>query len=340
MFNKNISINEFNGVDDFQNWLKKQREQYKKIDTPKNINTPAINNPGNITTNKITPQQKYQTIPVGRKNSKTTPQQTNLTFPTEGKNNKCSDWISSSNYWQTSDGKNLQQLASPLVLQKNTGFGGKYDPEVFEKNVQNPKVWWSVFDINNNRFLAESKDSNKNVFAASVSKVCVASAALSVNNGTLPTDKDLNSLIKLLVVSDNDVWSAIQDLAGGGEAVLGWAKSMGFTMKPSRRGGNSCNAHDLALYWNLICKNQIPGSEKIFKLTSACHSSRKRSRLYMPKDVFIGGKTGSYKNSNHDSCWLKNSKGFFSITVLTELGDRGSEIIANLFRGLYNQYCA
>lgn len=333
MSNPNFFINEFSGVDNFEKWLIKQREEafgkYKQ-------DSLGVNSDGT--------QNGVNKIDSSGVNSNQNPsQQTNLTINTEGKNNKCSDWISSSNYWQTSDGKNLQQLASPLVLSKNTGLGGNYNPKVFEENVQNPKVWWSVFDINNNRFLAESKDSNKNVYGASVPKVCVASAALSVNNGTLPTDKDLNSLIKLLVKSDNNVWDKISELGGGTSGVNEWSKALGFKMTPARRGGNNCNAHDLALFWNLICKNQIPGSEKIFKITSACDTSKSRSRLYMPKDVFIGGKTGSYMKSNHDSCWLKNSKGFFSITVLTELGSgpgsKGSNIIANLFRGLYNQYC-
>jgi hypothetical protein len=60
----------------------------------------------------------------------------------------------------------------------------------------------------------------------------------------------------------------------------------------------------------------------------------------MPSNVYIGGKTGTYNEYNHDSCWIQDGGKFFSITVLTELGSSGSEAIAQMFRGLYDEYCA
>ena len=58
----------------------------------------------------------------------------------------------------------------------------------------------------------------------------------------------------------------------------------------------------------------------------------------MPKEVFMGGKTGTYEASNHDCCWIRNGDKFYSISVLTELGSNGSNVIAQMFRGLYDEY--
>ena len=77
----------------------------------------------------------------------------------------------------------------------------------------------------------------------------------------------------------------------------------------------------------------------IFKISSSCKTDASRARKYMPKNVYMGGKTGSWSNYNHDTCWIFNGSGLYAISVLTEYGGGGTKVIANLFRGLYDKYC-
>jgi len=263
---------------------------------------------------------------------------TKLTPTLDGKKVIALNWLNDSNFWMTSSGKDLSKMGFS-GLDRNRGIGSNYDPAIFEKYLEDPKVMWSVYDITGNRFLAESTNSGKNIYGASVPKICVASAAFAKNNGTLPSDSDYVKVMKLLVNSDNAVWDYIGKLAGGDQAVNSWAKSLGFTMNPARRGGNTCNAHDLSLFWNAICRNQIAGSENIFKISSSCKTDASRARKFMPKNVYMGGKTGSWSNYNHDTCWVFNGSGLYAISVLTEYGGGGTKVIANLFRGLYDKYC-
>ena len=109
-------------------------------------------------------------------------------------------------------------------------------------------------------------------------------------------------------------------------------------MKPARKMGNTSNAIDMCKFWNDVCRNKFEGAENIFKISSSCQTSSSRSKKCMPKDVYIGGKTGSYSNVNHDCCYIEKDGRFYSICVLTELGSKGSEAIAQMFRGLYNEY--
>ena len=238
------------------------------------------------------------------------------------------------------EGKNLTQLAKQvgITLTRNKGLNNTFSKDVYNNFKNNPKVYWAIYDITNDTLLASSQNATKNVYGASVPKVCVAAAALSNNNGVLPKDSDYQKVIKLLVKSDNEVWTYLQDLAGGKDAVNNWDKKMGYSMKSARTGGNNANAVDMCKFFNDVVRNNFKGAETIFKLTSSCGTDSGRGRKCMPKEVFMGGKTGTYESSNHDCCWIRNGDKFYSICVLTELGSNGSNAIAQMFRGLYDEY--
>ena len=181
-------------------------------------------------------------------------------------------------------------------------------------------------------------DSKKNVYAASVSKAVTAAAALNQHNGNLPNAGDLDKLKAFLVKSDNGVWNHFTNLAGGWEKVNSWAKSMGWSMLPGRRsGGNLINAHDMCLFWSAVLNRSFPGAEIIEKMSNACATSSGRSRKYIPSNCRIGGKTGLYQKSMHDSAWIVSPTGRFSIVVLTELAS--APIVATMFGGLFKEYC-
>lgn len=253
---------------------------------------------------------------------------------------KADDWANDSDFFTTSSGKNLQKLANQvsIKLKRNTGLDGKFNEEKYKEYKNNKSVFWAVYDINNNKFIDFSSNADTIVYGASVPKVCVAAAAFSNNNGILPNDRDYQNVIKLLVKSDNNTWDSVQELAGGKDAVNEWSEKMGFKMKPARRGGNNASAKDMARFWNDVCRNNFKGAEDIFKISSSCQTSSSRSKKCMPKDVYLGGKTGTYEKSNHDCCWIQTGDKFYSICVLTELGSNGSDVIAQMYRGLYEEY--
>jgi hypothetical protein len=253
---------------------------------------------------------------------------------------KAKDWSDDNDFFTNSDGKNLSSIAKNvgITLKRNTGLNGFFNESKYKTYKDNPSVYWAVYDINEDKLIASSKNANKNVYGASVPKVCVAAAAFSNNNGVLTKDSQYGDVIKLLVKSDNNVWTGIQNIAGGANAVNDWSKKMGYNMQPARGGGNNCNAIDMCKFWNDVCRGNFAGADNIFRISSSCQTSSSRSKKCMPSNVYLGGKTGTYQKSNHDTCYIQVGDRFYSISVLTELGQAGSDVIAQMFRGLYNEY--
>lgn len=250
-------------------------------------------------------------------------------------------WSSDTNFFVNADGKNLFELGKKagITMKRNTGLNGSgYSANKYNQYKDNDKVYWCIYDIQKDKPIAYSKNADTNVYGASVPKICVAAAAFDNNGGKFATDKDYQMAIKLLVKSDNEVWTPVQNLAGGVEAVNSWAEKMGYKMKPARNGGNNCNALDMCKLFSDVCRNRFKGAENIFKMSSACQTHSSRSLKYMPTDVYIGGKTGTYNVSNHDCCFIQKGDKFYAISVLTELGSAGSDVIACMFRGLYDEY--
>ena len=101
-------------------------------------------------------------------------------------------WGNDKDFFTNSDGKNLYELGKKvgITMSRNKGLGGAFSKDVYEKNKENPKVSWAVYDISNEKLLASSKNASTNVYGASVPKICVASASFDKNGGKLPTDSD------------------------------------------------------------------------------------------------------------------------------------------------------
>jgi len=251
------------------------------------------------------------------------------------------NWSKATNFFTTMKGVNLSAIASKagIKLSRNKGIGSSgYSASKYQSAKKNPKVYWAIYNISKDTLIAKSSNANKNVYGASVPKVIVASAALDKFKGNLPNQSDYDNVIKLLVKSNNDVWTPLQNLAGGANAVNDWSKKMGYTMQSARGMGNNANAVDMCKFWSDVCHNRFDGAEVIFRVTSSCQTSASKSRKYLPTSLFIGSKTGTYESSNHDTGWLNVGGNFYSISVLTELGSAGTDTIASIFRGLYDEY--
>jgi len=235
--------------------------------------------------------------------------------------------------------KSLSTIAKSvgITLNRNKGYGKTVNMDSYKKVKSKSSVYWAVYDITNNTFLAQSSNATKNVYAASVSKVVVSASAFQNNDGILPTDSDYGKVIKLLVKSDNNVWDAVQSLAGGKDAVNRFSQSMGYSMSPARNGGNNINAVGMCKFWGDIINNKIKGSEAIYKITSSCQTSGGRSRVYIPSRCYIGSKTGTYTSYAHDCAWIQDGANFYSISVLTDKNN-GSGDVALMFGGLFKEY--
>ena len=250
------------------------------------------------------------------------------------------NWEKAPDFFTTSKGINLQSLAKKvgISLSRNKGLNSSgFSESKYKSAKSNPDIYWAIYDISKDTLLASSSNATKNVYGASVPKVFVASAALANNNGNI-SSADYEKVIKLLVKSDNEVWTPLQNLAGGGQKVNDWAKSMGYKNQPARSMGNNVNAIDICKLWRDVCRDNFKGAEVIFRISSSCQTSASRSRKYMPSSVFIGSKTGTYLKSNHDCGWVQKGGNFYAIAVFTELGSGGSDYIANMWRGLFNEY--
>ena len=251
------------------------------------------------------------------------------------------NWDLSTNFFTTTNGINLYELGKKvgITMSRNKGLNSKgYSPTKYSQNKTNPKVYWAIYDITNDRLVASSTNASTKVYGASVPKVLVGSAALSNNGGKLPNQSDYSKLIQLLVKSDNNVWTPIQNIAGGSKSVNDWAKERGYGMQPARGEGNNASALGMSKFWRDVCRGNFNGSEVIYRITSSCQTSASKSRKYLPTSVYVGSKTGTYNASNHDSGFIQYENKLYGITVLTELGASGSDVIACMFRGLFDEY--
>jgi len=253
---------------------------------------------------------------------------------------KADDWSKQSNYWNV-DGRNLKDIGKSvgITMSQNTGLGGSFSEANYVAQKNKSSIHWAVYDISKNKLVSKSDNGNQNVYGASVSKAVVVGSAFAKNGGKLPTDADVGKAIRLLVVSDNNVWDALTDLAGGNDSVNAFSNRQNYNnMKPARKGGNQINAVGMCLFWNDVLRNNFKGAESVFKITSSCQTSNSRSRKYIPKTSLMGSKTGTYMSYNHDCAWIQKGGNWYAISVLTTKGD-GSEAVALMFGGLFKEYC-
>ena len=223
------------------------------------------------------------------------------------------------------------------------GLGKKgFSLQKYYEYKKNNNVFLCVYDITDQKMLFTTKNASKNIEAASISKVCAAMAALDNNGGTFKNAADYISMSKLLIDSDNASWDRIQELAGGKQGVNEWSSENGYMFKPAcvGTGNNQTNAIDMCHFWSDVFHGKYLGWEKIIELTAACATHDDRSLKYMPKNIKIGGKTGTFETANHDSCWLEYNGKLYSITILTLLGENADNIVATLFKGLFDEYIA
>lgn len=253
---------------------------------------------------------------------------------------KANDWSKEKDFWKVGN-IDLQSIAKSVgqTLTHNTGYGNSVSDSAYKTALARPKVNWAVYDINKNKLIAKSINAHQNVYGASVSKAVVVACAYENNGGNLPTQSDIGKAIRLLTISDNNMWDALVKLAGGDKAVDSFSQKLGLANMLPSRSNNKINPIGMCMFWNDTLRNNYKGAESVFKISSSCQTHSSRSRKYLPTTSFVGGKTGTWNNQyTHDSAFFNVGDNWYAITVLSD-GSDSSETIAVLFGGLFKQYC-
>lgn len=166
-------------------------------------------------------------------------------------------------------------------------------------------VQWTFMDMDAHRVIAKSLSSGKKIFGASSSKIYVAATLLDQQNGQV-SDSQLQLMADMLVVSSNSAWTELQAQIGDGSSEMGRERVNNFTQRmgyPLTRGfqGYLGDTHGNELVPDEAIEtlfdtytNAFPGAETLWKLMHTCRTGSSRGRKYIPSNIYVGGKTGTY----------------------------------------------
>ena len=275
--------------------------------------------------------------------------------------------------FRLSDGRDLRTMADPATRKLLTpvqGRGARFGPTQKKHycRIKNSKrVQWVLNDLTTGEILSRSANADQLFFGASSSKIFVAAAFLKKRNGKL-SPEELRLLTRMIVVSDNGAWLTLQRRTGedgsddtGRAAVQGFVREMGYPtiqgfqgwmQKPdgSRVHGNELNAVEVSQFLRDTYQGKYAGAEVLWKVMQATKTGGSKLDKYVPGDVYIAGKTGTYSGPNASPETVKlpdirarNHAAIvtvrgqpYGLTVLSNTGD--NEDVAVLGGGLIREY--
>lgn len=254
---------------------------------------------------------------------------------------------------KTSGAKNSIQYGVGAIFSNN-------QRDFFESIMLNPSVQiqWDLRDLSNNISISRSSNPNKMFYGASLSKVFVASTYL---NRTKEIDQNSRQeLNDLIVKSSNSAWGSLQKKIGDGNDDLGRSRvqsflnnlcifdSIGFRGYLGSVHGNEINVTDVSQYIQSSFDQEYGESKEVFKLLFLSRTGKARLKKYFPRNMIIGGKTGTYKgstsisgtplvtDSKHHLIVFKHNNKYYSLTVLSD--GVAQEKLSVLAYGLYRKY--
>jgi hypothetical protein len=239
-------------------------------------------------------------------------------------------------FFTLADGTNLESFDASHLLARRTGLGNALpDEQTYRKLKSDSKIHWIVRELDDGKVLAEGATSTKTVYGASVTKAFVVAALLDAKQGKLDA-ATWQKVYRLLVNSDNSVWSTLEDLAGGKSAVHAFTQGMGYKKTQGYRSGNQINARELSDFLHDIHHLRMTGAEALLKVMSACNTGAAKSRKYLPSTIYLGGKTGTWNQYQHDMRFLELGGKRYAVVVLSEKSR--DEDVAVMFGGLAREY--
>lgn len=219
------------------------------------------------------------------------------------------------NFTKLPNGKDLSSISvSGTRLSLTRGSGNAFTATLkqqyadLKKATQtdpNHKVQWTLMDLSNHEVIAKSLSSDKKLFGASSSKIFVGGTLLDKQNGQL-TASQLQLMANMLVVSSNEAWTELQRQIGDGDANKGRERNYAFTQRMGyklTRGfqgywgsmhGNELTPDESAEMLYDIYRGAFPGASIEWKIMHTCRTGTSRGLKYIPSNIFVGGKTGTY----------------------------------------------
>ncbi|MBC7742797.1 MAG: serine hydrolase [Bdellovibrionaceae bacterium] len=207
---------------------------------------------------------------------------------------------------------NISVKGKKLSLTRGTGSAFtsslKNDYQNLKKATQtdvNHKVQWTLMDLSSHQVVAKSLSSNRKLFGASSSKIYVGSAFVEKQNAVLSSSQ-MQLMADMLVVSSNVAWTNLQTQIGDGNADKGRERIQNFTQKMGymrTRGyqgswgkihGNELIPDEAVETLYDLYHNAFTGAAIVWKLMHTCRTGASRGLKYIPSNIYVGGKTGTY----------------------------------------------
>jgi len=259
-----------------------------------------------------------------------------------------------------------RQLLTP-VRGRGARFGSRQEKRYCGLKQAPYSVQWVVTDLATGEILSQSPGADRLFFGASTSKIFVAAALLDKQQGEF-SKQQLRSLVRMIVVSDNGAWLALQRQVGsdgtsdgGRAAVDAFVRRMdyptikgfqGWMRRPdgSRIHGNELNSIEVAHFLRDTYQRRYKGADALWKIMQATKTGGSKIDKYTPADVYIGGKTGTYSGPNESprtvrlptikarnhAAALRIGHRYYGLAILTNTGD--NEDVAVLGGGLMREY--
>lgn len=277
--------------------------------------------------------------------------------------------VTDSEFMRLPDGSDMSSIrVNGARLSLITGAGhtfGSAERAKYERlkeetlNDPNHKVQWALMDLDSHQVLAQSLGSRRRIFGASTSKVYVGGALLDKQQGEL-SKSQLQLMANMIVVSSNTAWTNLQQQIGDGNSNrgraaihaftqrMGYLDTFGFQGSWGSMHGNELTAYDLVEFMHDTYKGEYPGAEVLWKLMHTSRTGASRAKKYIPREIFVGGKTGTYDGATEIddvpvSVKVRNHLAVFNVGghqyALAVLADNGlDESSALLAGGLLRDY--
>lgn len=211
------------------------------------------------------------------------------------------------------------------------------------KTVPNFKMQWAIMDLDSHQVLEHSLSSSMKIFGASNSKIFVGATLLNKQNSSLNAQQ-LQLMADMLVPSDNNAWVELQKQIGGGdsdkgrETIQNFTQKMGYLRMRGFQGtwgsmhGNELTADETTEFLYDTYQQNYVGAVYLWKYMHTCRTGAARARKYIPRDVYVGGKTGSYSGPSVDpETGRPNTVDIFNHTILFKVDGRqyGLTVLSN-----------
>ncbi len=237
----------------------------------------------------------------------------------------------------------------------------KYTPEKTYREVirtnekKSSTMQWYCAELtsqNELKPISMSYNPKKSTYAASVLKVPDAVAFVDlIRKGNISKD-DVQKMLNMIAGSDNKSWGEIRAMIDGVKSAnknTGHAKVGKYFNQPHMRkyglsrNGKNMTAQGSAELMKDIFLEKLPGSEMIKGAMITCHTGGNRVEKYLPQDVVVASKTGSWGNktgsrgkwnAEMSMIFLPDGRKYI-LTAFVSGGSNRAERIAALAGGLF-----